>query len=118
MVTQRFRLDMLPDGSPSFEAYVSQHDVPIHFDVELYAHDGELTIPAGAAACLEGSTASSGTQVSADCTRSGAIVRFDLPASATGEMGRHVMQIVLKYDGKELRSTPFVVCVEGDPILL
>ena len=117
MVTQRFRLDIVPGGGAAHEAHVSQHDAPVHFEVELHASAGELAIPGTAQASLEG-TLASGEKVTGVCTRSGMTVRFDLPAAVTGEMGRHVMGILLSDGGKELRSSLFAVCVEGDPVLL
>jgi len=117
MLTQRFRLDVVPDGKPVYEAHVSQHDSKVHFEVELFAHDGDFEIPSSAQAYIECTTAS-GAKVTGGCTRSGNTIRFDLPDDVTEEMGRHEMEVVLKNEGQELRSLRFVVGVEGDPILL
>ena len=117
MMTQRFRLGIVPGGGCAHEAHVSQHDAPVHFEVELYAEEGELSIPASASAAVEGTTAS-GVKATGACARSGQTVRFDLPAAMTAEMGRHEMEVVLTDGGRELRSRRFAVCVEGDPVLL
>lgn len=117
MRTQRFSLGIGPGGGSPFEAHVSQHDIPVRFEVELHAEEGELSVPASASATVEGTTAS-GQKVAAPCTRSGLTVRFDLPDEMTMEMGRHEMAVVLTDGGRELRSRVFAVCVEGDPVLL
>lgn len=117
MITQRFRLDMVPDGSRIHEVRVSQHDSPVHLEIGLYAHKGDFAIPAAAKATMEGTTAS-GVKVTCACAISGDTVRLDLPDAVTAEMGRHAMQIVLTDGGRELRSSRFVVGIEGDPVLL
>jgi len=117
MLTQRFRLDMVPDGKRAHEVHVNQHDSKVHLEVELFAHIGDFEIPSNAQASIECTTAS-GKKITGSCTRSGKVVRFDIPDSVTNEMGRHVMGIVLKSGGLELRSLQFVIGVEGDPALL
>lgn len=117
MLTQRFRLDVVPDGRQVHEVHVSQHDSKVHLEVELFAHDGDFEIPSSAEASFECTTVS-GAKITGSCLRSGRIIRFDLPDSVTEEMGRHEMGIVLRSGGRELRSLRFAVGVEGDPILL
>ena len=117
MITQRFRLDVVPDGGRARVVHVNQHDHRVHFEVELFAHDGDFAIPSGAQASFVCTTAS-GNKITGNCTRSGNVIGFDIPGSVTDEMGRHEMGIVLENGGRELRSLRFVVGVEGNPVLL
>ena len=45
MVTQRFRLDVVPNDGPAYEARMSQGDGPVHFEIQVYASKWDFRIP-------------------------------------------------------------------------
>ena len=118
MVTQRFRLDVVPNDGPAYEARMSQGDGPVHFEIQVYASKWDFRIPSGAVATVSGRTAA-GERIEVPATiTSGGTVRFDIPQDVTAEMGRHEVEIVITGSGGEFRSTKFVLGVEGDPQLI
>ena len=106
----RFALDMTPGGVTPV-VHLSQYDEAFQLEFTLYSRSGELDIPSGATAMIEG-TKLDGKAYSANATISGNVVTVAGDVQISAVAGNNPFQIVLKSGNSTVGSANFTISVE------
>lgn len=106
----RFALDMTPGGVTPV-VHLSQYDEAFQLEFTLYSRTGELDIPSGATAMIEG-TKLDGKAYSANATISGNVVTVAGDVQISAVAGNNPFQIVLKSGNSTVGSANFTIAVE------
>lgn len=106
----RFALDMTPGGVTPV-VHLSQYDEAFQLEFTLYSRSGELDIPSGATAMIEG-TKLDGKAYSANATISGNVVTVAGDVQISAVAGNNPFQIVLKSGNSTVGSANFTIAVE------
>lgn len=106
----RFALDMTPGGVTPV-VHLSQYDEAFQLEFTLYSRAGELDIPSGATAMIEG-TKLDGKAYSANAAISGNVVTVTGDVQISAVAGNNPFQIVLKSGNSTIGSANFTISVE------
>lgn len=106
----RFALDMTPGGVTPV-VHLSQYDEAFQLEFTLYSRSGELDIPSGATAMIEG-TKLDGKAYSANAAISGNVVTVTGDVQISAVAGNNPFQIVLKSGNSTIGSANFTIAVE------
>ena len=111
MIRKYVKLDVVPGGEAQ-RFHISEDDERSrHIVFRLFASKGELTLPSGTTAAIEGRKPD-GTELRVSGTRSNMEVTFDLPKAAADVPGETICNVVLKSGSKRLYTERFRLVVD------
>lgn len=113
MLRKYAKLDVVPGGEPQ-AFFISEHDDRSrHLIFSLFASEGEIDLPSGTTAVLEGRLPD-GEELRIGGTVEGRMLTFDLPAAAAQTAGKIPCNVVLSAGTKRLYTEGFRLVVDKD----
>lgn len=111
MITKYPLLDVVPGGEPQ-KFHISKFDKNSRtLQFRLFASSGELDIPSGTTASLEGRKPDM-SELKVSASLNGYLVTVTLPESAADKAGYVPCNIILKNGNKRLYSELFILVVD------
>ena len=115
MITQEYKLNLIPDNFPVF-VRCSQYDTESRtIEMTLYEGSALYTIPNGATVTVRG-TKQDKTGFEYPCTFNGSVVSFDIQTQMTIFAGKVPSEIRITSNGEILGSCNFYFLVESTPL--